>query len=261
MEKYDYLFGNNKNNKAEKYNMFYIIIITLLSINYIFWFWQFNFCTINTHVISTLILVIPIILIILMYFMTKKEKIKISSGRLISIILIVLFLILNFFIFIFVIVEEGTAYEDNPSRYKHILNIAGYESIRYQFPDEIPQELIQRNKVKFYYRPQFLQGGFCFELLLEMENDEIDEYIGKYKEQVEEIVEVNETNSDYLYNEYGIYTPVIFNYDEEKEFFMGSEIYLLGSKPYKPDNWNHGYVYYMAKNEILKKLLLVTEVW
>lgn len=60
MEKYDYIFANNNNNKAVKYNKFYIITITLLSINYAFWFWQFNFCTINTHLISSLILIIPI---------------------------------------------------------------------------------------------------------------------------------------------------------------------------------------------------------
>ena len=54
---------------------------------------------------------------------------------------------------------------------------------------------------------------------------------------------------------------VIFEYKEGKEFFTNSEIYLFDSKPYKPNNWNHGYVYYMAKNERLKKLLLVTEVW
>ena len=111
-------------------------------------------------------------------------------------------------------VKEGTSHEENPLKYKHICNIAGYEKIRFQFPDEIPQDLIQNNKVKFYYRPQFLQGGFCFELLLEMKNKEIDDYIEKYKEQVKEIIEVNETNSNDLYDKYGIDTPVIFEYKE-----------------------------------------------
>lgn len=261
MEKYDYLFRNNNNNKVEKYNKFYIITIALLSINYAFWFWQFNFCTINTHIISSFILFIPIISITLMYFLTKNEKIKVRKGKIISIILIILFLIVNFFTLIFVMVKEGISHEDNPLRYKHICNIAGYEKIRFQFPKEISQDLIQNNKVKFYYRPQFLQGGFCFELLLEMENNEIDDYIEKHKEYVKEIIEVNETNIDKLYDNYGIDTPVIFDYEEENEFFDSSKIYLLGSKPYKINNWNHGYAYYMAKNEKLKKLLLVTEVW
>lgn len=261
MEKYDYLFGNNNNNKAVKYNKFYIITITLLSINYAFWFWQFNFCTINTHIISSFVLFIPIILILLMYLLTKKEKIRVKKGKIISIILIILFLVLNFYALIFVMVKEGTSHEENPLRYKHICNIAGYEKIRFQFPKEIPQDLIQNNKVAFYYRPQFLQGGFCFELLLEMDNDRIDEYMKKYKDQVKEIVETKGTNSDDLYDKYGIHIPVIFEYKDGKEFFDDSKIYLFDSEPYKTNNWNHGYAYYMAKNEKLNKLLLVTEVW
>lgn len=191
MEKYDYLFGNNRANQIQKYNKFYIITLTLLLINYIFWFWQFDFCTINTHIISSFILIVPIILIILMFCLTRKEKISVKKGKIFSIILIILFLILNFYTFIFVMAKEGTSHEENPLKYKHICNIAGYERIRFQFPDEILQDLIQNNKVKFYYRPQFLQGGFCFELLLEMDNDKIDEYIEKYKEQVKEIIEVD----------------------------------------------------------------------
>ena len=261
MEKYDYLFRNNNNNKAVKYNKFYIITIILLSINYAFWFWEYNFCTINTHIIVSFILIIPIILIALMYFLTKNKKIKVRKGKIISIILIILFLIVNFYTLIIVMVKEGTSHEDNPLRYKHICNIAGYEKIRFQFPKEIPQDLIQNNKVKFYYRPQFLQGGFCFELLLEMDNDRIDEYMKKYKDQIKEIIETKGITSNVLYDKYGIHIPVIFEYKEGEEFFVNSEIYLFDSKPYKPNNWNHGYAYYMAKNEKLNKLLLVTEVW
>ena len=69
------------------------------------------------------------------------------------------------------------------------------------------------------------------------------------------------TNSNDLYDKYGIHIPVIFEYKDGKDFLADSKIYLFDSKPYKPNNWNHGYVYYMAKNERLKKLLLVTEVW
>ena len=236
MEKYEYLFGINNNNKAVKYNKFYIITIILLSINYAFWFWEYNFCTINTHIIVSFILIIPIILIALMYFLTKNKKIKVRKGKIISIILIILFLIVNFYTLIIVMVKEGTSHEDNPLRYKHICNIAGYEKIRFQFPKEIPQDLIHNNKVKFYYRPQFLQGGFCFELLLEMDNDRIDEYMERYKDQVKEIIETKGINFNDLYDKYGIDTPVIFEYKEGKEFFTNSEIYLFDSKPYKPNN-------------------------
>lgn len=261
MEKYEYLFGDNKDNKTENYKKFYIITLVLLSINYVFWFWQFNFRTINTHIISSLILAIPIILILLIYIMTKKEKFKNIIGLGLFIVLIVMFLALNFLTFIFVIIKEGTSYENNPLKYNHICSIAGYKNLTYQFPDKIPKELLQRNKVKFYYTPQFLQGGFNLELLLETENNEIDDYIGKYKTEVKEIIEVNAENIDDLYSNYGIYNPKIIDYEDKEKFFIGSKIYLLESKSYKADDWNHGYVAYMAKNEKMKTLLLVTEVW
>ena len=50
-----------------------------------------------------------------------------------------------------------------------------------------------------------------------------------------------------------------------KQIEKGKKDYNLNSEfdynSYKPNNWNHGYVYYMAKNNNQKKLLLVTEVW
>jgi hypothetical protein len=170
-------------------------------------------------------------------------------------------LFLNFFTFIFVTVKEGTSYENNPLRYNHIRSISGYKNFTYQFPNKISQEVLQKNKVEFYYTPQFLQGGFNLELLLEMENDEINDYIGKYKTYVKKIIEVNTENIDELYSEYGIYNPKLIDYKDKEEFFLDSKIYLLESKSYKPDDWNHGYVAYMVKNEKMKKLLLVTEVW
>ena len=96
---------------------------------------------------------------------------------------------------------------------------------------------------------------------MEMTNSEIDAYIEKYKELAKEKIEVNEKNYAELYNKYGIETPAIFKYKEGKDFFINGEIYLFDYNSYKPNNWNHGYVYYMAKNNNQKKLLLVTEVW
>ena len=258
---YKKLFRDS-NTEEKNYKKFYKITITVLAIIYTFWFWQLNFCVINAYVLYSLIIAIPLVLIWIMYILTEKEKIKVKIGKIISIILILVFLALKFFIVIFVMVEEGVSYENNPLRYKHIYNIADYSKIRFHFPKEIPQDLLNSSKAKFYYRPQFLQAPFCFELLLEMNNDEIDEYIEKYKEQAKEIIEVNEENYNNLSGKYGIHGPHdIFEYKEIKKFFVGSKVYLFGSESYKPDDWNHGYVYYMAKNENFKKLLLVTEVW
>lgn len=116
--------------------------------------------------------------------------------------------------------------------------------------------------MKFFYSPQFLQGGFNLELMLPMEVEEIDEYIKKYKDNVEEIIKVGEENIGQL-GGYGISKPryIFDDYIQWDNFLKESEIYLLDNKPYKIDDWNHGYVVYMAKNETLKKLLLVSQIW
>lgn len=229
---------------------------------YAFWAYQFNCCTINIHFKSTLILGIPLALIVLMYQLSKKEKLNSSFALTITIISIVLFLILNFFIFIFLIWDEGTAYENNPLRYRHIYSIAGYKSLTYQFPKKIPQESLKNDTVRFFYSPQFLQGAFRLELLQEMEIQDINDYINNYKDKVKEVIEVNDENKSRLYREYGISEiHKVFDRGEYKEFMNGGTIYLLESESYKPNDWNHGYVAYIAKNEKLKKLLIVTQVW
>ena len=245
-----------------KYKRFYFITLIVLMIIYLFWIYQFNFCTINTHLGSTLILFIPIALILLMYLLSKKEKTRGKVAFIASILLIVIFIILNFITLAFIFVNEGISYEDNPYRYEHILKIADYNEYTYQFPRELPKELLYADKVKFYYSPQFLQGGFNLELLLGMQSQDINNYIAKYEDNVKEVIEVNSENVDSLYARYGIYTILnVFKEEDYNAFFEDCTIYLLDNKTYKPNDWNHGYVVYMAKNENLEELLLVTKVW
>lgn len=244
-----------------KYRKFYIIILSILIISYIFWFYQLNFCTINPHLLKSIILAIPIAFMILIVVLLKRGKIKDMQGIIITIGLIVISIILNFFILVFVAVDEGTSYENNPLRYKHIYNIAEYNIYTYQFPNKIPNDILDSNNVKFFYSPQFLQGGFNLELLLEMDNSDIDEYISNFSSNIQKEIEINSENK-YDLSLYGIYEPrFLFDNNEYDEFLKEAKFYILESKPYKVDNWNHGIVQYMAKSKLKKKLLLVTQVW
>ena len=240
-----------------KFKKFYIVLLTLIIIYYTFLFYEINFCTINSHLMATMILFIPIGLIIITYVLYKKQELSNVLSIVITIILIILFCVLNIFVFAFIGMEEGVAYENNPYRYKHIYEITGYKDYTYQFPEELPQKVLSDIDVKFFYSPQFLQGGFNLELMLPMEVEEIDEYIKKYKDNVKEIIKVGEENIGQL-GGYGISKPryIFDDYIQWDNFLKGSEIYLLDNKPYKIDDWNHGYVVYMAKNESLKQLLL-----
>ena len=95
-----------------------------------------------------------------------------------------------------------------------------------------------------------------------MKNDDMNNYISLYQNKIKKIIDMSQENDGNLYIKYGIYKPYnILKYDETEEFFRECKIYLLESEPYKPYNWNHGYVSYMVKNERLEEFLIVTQVW
>ena len=72
---------------------------------------------------------------------------------------------------------------------------------------------------------------------------------------------MKECNEEDL-KQYVIYKPYgIFKEDEYEKFIENAIFYIFESKPYKPDNWNHGVLQYMAENDELNQLLIVTEIW
>lgn len=243
-----------------KYKKSYFILLIVLIMYYVFWVYQYNFCTIHVHLIETIVLFIPIVLILLIGVIKTKFKIRTLIVVIDIIIFIVIFLIINFFTLVSVVLEEGISSEKDPNRYNYIYNIAGYKNYTYQFPSEISNDISCDNKTKFYYSPQFIQGGFNLELLMPMSKNDMKKYISKYEDKVKKKIEIK--NDDGEYGEYGIVKPYnLLEYDESREFFDECNIYILESESYKPNNWNHGYVAYIAENEKLEELLLVTQVW
>lgn len=96
------------------------------------------------------------------------------------------------------------------------------------------------------------------ELLLELNENEVNSYIEIYENNCKQIINVREWNSNEL-NNVGIITVGIdvFNYEIKEDFI----IYLLDSKPYEENNWNHGYVIFIAVNNEKNKILFQSEVW
>lgn len=141
------------------------------------------------------------------------------------------------------------------NEYERILKLEEYNEMLYQFPSELPESYIS---VKYFYRPQFLQGSMRMELLLELNENEVNSYIEIYENNCKQIINVKEWSSNEL-NNIGIITVGIdvFN-DEIKEDFI---IYLLDSKPYEENNWNHGYAIFIAVNNEKNKILFQSEVW
>ena len=239
----------------------YHILLTSLTIIYLFIVYEFNFCTIDYHIIESLVILIPLLICFMIYWLLKKSKIKNGLALVFTIILTISFFMVTFFSFVLLLWDEGTSHENNPWRYNHIKDIADYTSYTYQFPKELSEELLNDREVRFYYTPQFLQGAFQLNLLIELNANEMNKYINQYEGREKVIIDMKKSSENDL-QQYVIYGPYgIFKENEYEDFIKDATFYIFESKPYKPDNWNHGVMQYMAKNEKLNRLLLVTEVW
>lgn len=249
------LVNNMKNKK------FYHILLGLLIGIYTFMFYVFNFCMIHYHFVKSLVVLIPVIICFVIYWLLKKGKIKNRLALVFTVVSTICFFMLAFFLMILLFFDEGMSYEDNPWKYNHIKKIANYTSYTYQFPSELSSEFLRDRKVKLYYTPQFLQGAFQLNLLIELNENEMNEYIEKYEENSKIVVNMKEKLNEDL-KQYAIYEPYgIFKEYEFERFSENATFYIFESKSYKPNDWNHGVVQYMAKNEELAQLLLATEVW
>ena len=157
--------------------------------------------------------------------------------------------------FIGLMIKDLTSEVTNVNEYKRMLSLESYEKALYQFPKEIPKEA---SNVQFFYRPQFLQGGMQMELKMTVDEETINSYINKYEESCERIMNTNEYES-WEFSNVGIYNigGHVNNENHEEDF----TVYLIESKPYKEDNWNHGYVIFIAVNNAKNEIIFQSEVW
>lgn len=91
--------------------------------------------------------------------------------------------------------DEGTASVNNPLRYNELRNHVGYNKYIAHFPQILSKDVLEKGTTVFYYCPQFLQGGFCFDLLIECSDEEIDYYTNKYEQKAVQVL--NYSSEDY----------------------------------------------------------------
>jgi hypothetical protein len=172
----------------------------------------------------------------------------------------VLFFALLLISFVTLIWIEDTTEIDDPLRYNELRHSVGYSEYIEHFPDELSTEVMEKATTQFFYRPQFLQGGFNFELLIEQSEQELGNIAKKYDK---EGIDIIEGNSDDLSDVSTFGYPHTFfdGYEEFNEFIQNSTIYLIDCRPYEENNWNHGVYTYVAINRMNEKVLYFVEVW
>lgn len=108
----------------------------------------------------------------------------------------------------------------------------------------------------FRYTPRFLQGGECLGLKFKTDSDSIENYIRELSKRAKWIG----ISGDAQAEENGIFLGTFsdLNYSDLPEDFI---IYLIYSKPYQPDNWNHGKLSLAAISQQRNEVIFLAEDW
>lgn len=203
-----------------------------------------------------LIFAIPFIIFGVITFSTVKGKLRTSTSAVLTGIMIPILSFAAFFYFIFLIFVAASISVDDVSKYERVLRLTGFpenELISF-FPSKVPQKA---DNIIFHYNPALLQGGESLILKFKTNSKDIEKYknefvnkakwIGNHALAKEENNELGWKTFDFT--EYGYNLP---------EDFV---IYLLHSKPYKKDDWNHGEICIVAVSNQRNEIIFNTEKW
>lgn len=228
------------------------IFIAFLTIISALIYYLLNFRFVNRYFIRGLIFFIPIILLLIVRNLINKHKIKKYIASILIILIVIIYVIFGSFLFMFFVMIDGSATIINANEYKRILNMeinSNFEVLKY-FPNEIPQNATE---IQFYYHPQFLQGGMEMKLEFKANEEEINYYIDKYKNESSYISAPNKAVYS-LFNNYGIHHAYGINLNKDRDDI---EIYVLQTTG--PSN--HGYLSFIAVNNEHTEILFQAEKW
>lgn len=235
-------------------------ILTILSfICFIFIVFLVNYNFLSFPFINIIIFAIPFCLFAIMTYIKVNQRMNKKACLVITIILAVILPVVMFFNYIFMILNQSTSEVTDIHKYDKVLSMYGYPDNKSMahFPSNVPSNA---ENIRFYERPQFLQGGSSVFLLYKTSEQELTSYYNKYKGKVQIELE-NCSQPSYSYdNDYWI--PEVWKeaigYDSIPDDF---KVMIIDSKPYYPKNWNHGYSYGLALSNQRKEIFFWSEDW
>ena len=231
-------------------------IMTIISfVSFVVVYWFMTAKAIEPHFFKGLIFAIPFACFGITTFFTAIRKLTIPVSTVITSCLIFVLGFAMFFTLIFVAFQEATTITTDVGKYERVLKLPSYPSnqlIKY-FPNKIPGSA---KSIVFSYCPAFLQGGENFNLKFETDSASIN----KYSEEFSTKAKWTGTWSTNKTENTGIMTGTfsMIDYAVLPEDFT---IYLIDSKPYEPNNWNHGYLSVVAVSKQKKQIIFHTEQW
>ena len=152
-------------------------------------------------------------------------------------------------------IQEATTVTTDIGKYERVLKLAGYPNnqlIKY-FPNKIPGSA---KNIVFSYCPAFLQGGENFDLKFETDSESINNYSDKFSKKAKWVGKWSDNKTEN--NRIMTGTFGMIDYDVLPEDFT---MYLFDSKPYHPNDWNHGYLSVVAVSKQRNEIIFHSEQW
>lgn len=218
-------------------------------------YWFITVRSIEPYYFKGLIFAVPFVSFGIITFFTVKEKLKIGASSVITVILSFLLGFGSLFAFIFLAFDAATTVTKDIGKYERVLNLKGYpkNSLIKYFPDKIPDNV---KNVVFRYNPAFLQGGENFGLKFEEDLASIKSYIDEFSQKAKWVGKASDSEAEKNGISSGKFNTL--GYMKLPDDFT---IYLIDSKPYEPNNWNHGKLTLIAISEQKSEIIFLAENW
>ena len=230
-----------------------IILLFLSFIAFAVIYYNLTMFTIQRYFLIGLLFIIPFIVIGIIYLLYFKSIINQKLATWFLVISIILSIILGFKGLVFISVTDLLSEVTDIKEYDRMLAFEKYTGYVDHFPEIIP---FRASNIKFYYRPQVLQGGMEFQLKMFLPKENIEFYRNKYSNNCIKILDTNDIKS---LNEFGIFT--VGNYVSDKSILPDYTLYLIKNRQDMYNSWNHGAVAFIAISNNNNYLLFQTEIW
>ncbi len=208
---------------------------------------------IEPYYIGGLIFAIPFILFGAVTYFTGIGKLKAAKSTIITIILIVALSIIMVYAFVFIAIDAATTETTDIAKHERVLRINGYpeNSLIRHFPERIPHEA---ENVVFRYHPAFGMGGESFNLKIEINSNTLNNYVNQFLQ----LAKWKGKAGDKGAVDNGIFTGT-FSGIGYKELTENFTIFLIDSKPYDTNNWNHGILRLVTISEAKNEIIFIAE--
>ena len=211
--------------------------------------------SIEPYYFESLIFTVPFLCFGTITFLSVTKRLKVVASSVITSILIVVLGVAALVALTFMSIQTATTITSDIGKYERVLKQTGFpnnELTKY-FPSKIPDNA---KNIVFRYNPAFLQGGENFDLKFETDSDSIMNYIEDFSKNSKWIGKSKDSEAE----KNGIFSGMfnVFGYMDMPEDFT---IYLIDSKPYQLNNWNHGKVTLVAISKQRNEIIFYAENW